>query len=84
MAKRQTLTDASPFPWGKHKGTPMKKVPADYLVWCYDQKWIREWPDLNDYLVANIKVIESELPDEEDEPRGEFQSYEDYRKHGRR
>jgi hypothetical protein len=28
------MTPDSPFPWGKHKGTPVNRVPRDYLVWA--------------------------------------------------
>jgi hypothetical protein len=30
------LTDQSPMPFGTHKDKPMEKVPADYLLWLYD------------------------------------------------
>jgi uncharacterized protein (DUF3820 family)/uncharacterized coiled-coil protein SlyX len=30
----KALTAESPFPWGKHKGTPIKDVPNDYLTWA--------------------------------------------------
>ncbi len=30
------LTDDSPMPFGKHKGVPMKDVPASYLLWLDD------------------------------------------------
>lgn len=29
----EKLTDNSPMPWGKHKGTAMANVPAHYLLW---------------------------------------------------
>lgn len=35
--KHPPLTDDSPMPWGKHKGTPMKDVPDEYLIWVYKQ-----------------------------------------------
>lgn len=28
------MTPDSPFPWGKHKGVPINRVPRDYLVWA--------------------------------------------------
>ncbi len=84
MAKRQKLNDGSPMPWGIHKGTAMSVVPSEYLLWLYQQKWIKEWPDVNEYLVKHIDGIKSEAEfDDPDEPTGEFESYADYHKHGR-
>jgi len=31
-----TLTDQSQFPFGKYKGYLLEKVPADYLLWLWD------------------------------------------------
>jgi hypothetical protein len=28
------MTPDSPFPWGKFKGTPIGRVPRDYLMWA--------------------------------------------------
>lgn len=71
------------MPWGVHKGTAMEDVPPDYLLWLFRQKWVRDWPDLHDYLVENQDALMlEETKSEEDAPRGEFTSYEDYMKHG--
>ena len=32
------LTDESPMPFGKHKGTAMANVPADYLLWMWNKQ----------------------------------------------
>lgn len=29
-----TVTGPAVMPWGKHKGTPLDKVPRDYLTWA--------------------------------------------------
>lgn len=31
----------SPMPWGKHKGWPMRAVPAQYLHWLWHSKGLR-------------------------------------------
>lgn len=31
------LTDESPMPFGKHRGTRMEEVPASYLLWLLDE-----------------------------------------------
>lgn len=58
------MNDDSPMPFGKHKGTPMGKVPAEYLDWLIGQKWVNEWPDVRDYILNNKKAIDQELDDE--------------------
>lgn len=37
MAKNQELNDESPMPFGAHNGTPMAEVPAEYLVWVWNE-----------------------------------------------
>lgn len=43
-------TDETVMPWGKHKGTKLEDIPASYLLWCLEQKWIDGWPGLHAYL----------------------------------
>lgn len=31
-----TITDTMPMPYGKYRGVKMANVPADYLLWLYD------------------------------------------------
>ncbi len=70
------------MPWGDHKGTPMEKVPAEYLLWLFKQTWIKDWPDLHDYLVANQAAFE--LEDQEDRGGTDgFDSLDDYMRYGR-
>lgn len=72
------------MPWGKNKGTPMGQVDSGYLLWLFRQPWIKEWPDIYDYLVENqgALLMENETEDAHEE-RGEFTSYEDYMRYGR-
>jgi hypothetical protein len=28
------------MPFGKHKGTPLRQLPADYVQWMLLQKWV--------------------------------------------
>lgn len=56
--KTQTLTDESPMPWGKHKGTKMANVPAAYLLWC-----LREGKcsaDVREYINDNLEILKRE------------------------
>ncbi len=80
---RKKVTDDSLMEWGEHKNKRMQDVPPDYLLWLFRQDWIRQWPDMHDYLVANQDAILSEAEDEEPEREGEFTSFDDYMNYGR-
>ena len=79
--KRVTYTDQTPMPWGVHKGIPLRDVPADYMLWLLRQPWIRDRPNIYEYLVANQTALLLEThEDEEPHSRG-FDSMEDYEKY---
>lgn len=59
------LTDNDPIPFGTHRGTPMKDVPAKYLDWVIGQKWISDFPQVQQYILNNLDRIHSEIPDED-------------------
>ena len=62
MSNSEPFTDDTPMPWGKHKETPLKDVPASYLLWIADQ------PDrLRDYVEANREALEQEVANEKGE-----------------
>jgi uncharacterized protein (DUF3820 family) len=49
------LTDNSFMPYGKHKGKKMINVPADYLLWLYEnQKCSGE---VRAYIASNHEVL---------------------------
>ncbi len=56
--------DNTLFPFGKHKGKPMKDVPASYLKWLDGQPWpsSNEWSQLSlrRFIQSNLQRI-SEL-----------------------
>ena len=58
------LNDNSLFPFGKHKGIKMEKVPATYLDWLMGQDWIKSWPEVVEYIERNRTVINKELKDQ--------------------
>jgi len=55
------LTDKDPMPFGKHKGLPMEKVPADYLMYLERQDWIGDWPAVKQYIDDNWDAIKMEV-----------------------
>jgi len=53
-----TLTDESPMPWGKYKGTAMCNVPATYLIWIYDNDKIDK--PVREYVEDNRELLDKE------------------------
>ena len=60
------LTDESPMPFGKHKGTTMANVPAKYLQWAKEKLYPNNpaAKDVLKYVMDNWDAIKKELPDE--------------------
>lgn len=75
----QPWNDDTVMPWGKHKGQKLGKIPASYLLWLYEQPWIKSWEGLHAYLKANEDRLMLEKRDDDDDRDGEFTSYDDYR-----
>lgn len=57
------LNDDSPMPFGTYKGIRMSMVPASYLDWLIGQKWIKDLPAVERYILENKRAIEEELED---------------------
>ena len=74
-------TDSTVMPWGKHKGQKLLDLPAAYLLWLYEQTWIKDWPGLYLYLKAHEDQLMKEKVDSEDQKYDDdgFHSYDDYR-----
>ena len=53
------LTDNSPMPFGKYKGTAMANVPADYLIWIYDNGKCNA--EVKTYIIDNLDVLKNEI-----------------------
>lgn len=46
-------TDDTVMPWGEHKGTAMRDVPSEHLLWLFSQDWTETaYPGLHTYLVG--------------------------------
>lgn len=77
-------TDKTLMPWGQHKGKKLGEIPPAYLLWLYEQTWIKDWPGLYAYLKKNEDLLMSERNEEradggeEDEMRT-FDDYKHYR-----
>lgn len=79
----QPITNDSPMPFGPHKGTVMKDVPAEHLVWLLNQTWIGSYKALHAYLKERKvelvkKVAATRNESESDEQSSPLDTYEDY------
>lgn len=54
------MEDTDLMPFGKHKGTELKNVPADYLLWLRDESGIALRSPFRRYIERNRKVLEAE------------------------
>lgn len=75
---RTPWTDDTVMEWGPHKGARLGDVPPDYLLWLYEQPWIKDWPGLYAYLKENEATIVEQRKDR-DAQLGDIDSYDDYR-----
>jgi len=55
------MTDEMTMEFGLHKGKPLSKVPAQYLIWCGNQDWIVNKPRLQRYIEKNRDALEEEI-----------------------
>jgi len=53
------FTDNTPMPFGKHKGKAMANVPADYLVWIYEN-YDNMHANLKEYIRSNMDALKIE------------------------
>jgi len=53
------MTDNSLMPFGKYRGEKMANVPADYLIWIFENN--KCTPDVAKYIAENLSVIKSEI-----------------------
>jgi hypothetical protein len=61
----KTLGDLDAMPFGKHKGIPMRDVPASYFhyLWTNGMKNETKTSDVADYIQRNIEALKKEHPD---------------------
>ena len=58
------LTDSSPMPFGKWKGTPLDAVPSNYLFWLWTNGKEHDMQcPVADYIRRNIAALELDYPD---------------------
>jgi len=66
----EPMTGDDEMPFGKHKGEKLDDVPAEYLLWLWEQEWTKtKWRSLFAYLEDCKEALEQEV--------GEGRSYHD-------
>ena len=53
------LTDNTPMPFGKYKDVAMANVPANYLIWLYDNSKCNN--EVLEYIIDNMEVLKNEI-----------------------
>ena len=53
------MTDESIMPFGKYKGEKLANIPAEYLLWLYDEG--RCYGELRTYIADNMDSIKAEI-----------------------
>jgi len=53
------MTDNDTMPFGKYKGEKMANIPADYLVWLYENG--KCFGEVKNYLDENIDDLVAEI-----------------------
>lgn len=59
----EKLTDESTMPWGKHKGKKMEEVPADYLLFCYNEN--KACIRVRKYVEENMDVLKMQAAEKQ-------------------
>lgn len=54
--------DDTVLTWGAHKGKKLANVPAHYLLWVYNQDWMKsptrsELKALKEYINDNMELL---------------------------
>ena len=60
------FTDDSKMPFGKYKGVPMKKVPADWFFWLWTKAGYEKKTEVDpvaNYIKRNLSTLKQDHPD---------------------
>ena len=76
------FTDESVMPFGKHKGKKMANVPAQYLLWIWENTnrginnaFYRINRNVFDYIEQNLKDLKIEAKREQNEQQNTHSTY---------
>ena len=73
------LTDKDSMPFGKHKGTPMQSVPAEYMFWLWvtcdlETDFRKKGSPVACYIKENLSAYKKEYTDGDWRPKTESKS----------
>ena len=53
------MDDNSIMSFGKYKGEKMANIPAEYLIWLYENTNV--YGEIKEYIRSNMDVLKSEI-----------------------
>ncbi len=59
MTRMASLSDSDLMPYGKYKDTPMGEVPADYLLWLYENNKVNG--HVARYIEENLDTLKMQI-----------------------
>lgn len=57
-------TDETVMPFGQHRGKKLANVPAEYLIFMYDEGRLNSNPEIKGYVKENYDILYSETEHE--------------------
>lgn len=61
------MEDTDIMPYGIHKGRQMQDVPAEYLIWLYEEGKCAG--PVKEYIEDNLHVLETEIERNKKQPK---------------
>lgn len=58
------MKDTDIMPFGKHKGKMLGEIPADYMIWLYEEMKVKRNPfakRFTEYLQSNLEYYKQQL-----------------------
>ena len=56
------INDNYVMPFGRHNGKKIANVPAEDLMWMYEQDWLeKKWPNIHKYIEDSMDAIKHEI-----------------------
>lgn len=76
--RKSSWVDDKLMPWGKHKGAMLKDIPAEYLLWYFEQSWASDWPGFYAYVKNREDELRGEVQGDVTETGHDMETWDDY------